>query len=321
MLMRTIARSRAALFLRVCRAFRAPRALIIHRDLKPSNILVDTPGSQILDFGSPSCWMPKRGRRKRSSGCSRRVRQPEQFRGEQAAAPISTRSARSYNLLHRPVAARGCGWDGCNWRRRAAEPGESGLSSTWIMFWERRCAPGRQALRFGRCFCRDVRAFLGYRPVGVPATVGTAGAVFRRHWVPAAAAAVTVAGLTVGLLLAEPRARQTAQTRFLEVRQLATNCLTSTPWPVSCREHQDQALIVDTSLSTSGGSPRTPGAIRRWRWSWQRVHSGGARSGRRNRTESWPGGAGRPEFAGGGRVDPVGGRGAALARLCSERRQ
>ena len=65
---------------------------------------------------------------------------------------------------------------------------------------------------------------------------------------PAAATAVTVAGLTVGLLLAN-RERAIAQTRFLEVRQLANKLFDidalASQLPGNTKTRQ---LIVDTSL-------------------------------------------------------------------------
>jgi hypothetical protein len=121
---------------------------------------------------------------------------------------------------------------------------------------------------------------------------------------------VTVAGLTIGLLLAN-RERAIAQTRFLEVRQLANKLFDidalASQLPGNTKTRQ---LIVDTSLEYLR---RLAGDARRdrpWRWSsvmrtfkWRGFR-------RRNRTKSWPGRAGQPEFAGCGRVDPVCARGA-----------
>jgi serine/threonine-protein kinase len=70
----------------------------------------------------------------------------------------------------------------------------------------------------------------------------------QRHWVPTAAAAITVAALALGLFVAN-RERAIAQKRFLEVRQLANKLfdidVLASQLPGNTRTRQ---LIVDTSL-------------------------------------------------------------------------
>jgi hypothetical protein len=99
-------------------------------------------------------------------------------------------------------------------------------------------------------FADDIRALLEWRPV--EARSGDewyrARRFLRRYWLPATAAAVTMAGLSAGLYIAN-RERAIAERRFLEVRQLANKlfdidaAVRRSPGTTKARQ-----LIVDTSL-------------------------------------------------------------------------
>src|SRR5262249_2603879 len=99
-------------------------------------------------------------------------------------------------------------------------------------------------------FANDIRAALEWRPVSARSGDGwyRTRRFLRRRWVPLAAAAVTVAGLALGLYIAN-RERAGAQRRFLEVRQLANKLFEidaeASQLPGNTKTRQ---LIVDTSL-------------------------------------------------------------------------
>ena len=249
-------RERLALFLRVCEGVaHAHGRLIIHRDLKPSNILVDTAGQpKILDFGIAKLLDAEAG----SMQTIERIftpgyASPEQIRGEAqtTATDIYSLGAVLYNLLtgrspHEDADGRAV--NGAAVPPSRVNP-ELSVDLDYILGKALRAEPdGRYASV--DAFANDVRAYLECRPV--TARSGDrwyrARRVLRRHWVPTAAAAVTVAGLTVGLLLAN-RERAIAQTRFLEVRQLANKLFDidalASQLPGNTKTRQ---LIVDTSL-------------------------------------------------------------------------
>jgi len=75
-------------------------------------------------------------------------------------------------------------------------------------------------------FADDIRAFLELRPVRARAANAwyLTTRFLRRYWLPASAAAVTVASLSLGLYTAN-RERALAQRRFQQVRQLANRVL------------------------------------------------------------------------------------------------
>jgi hypothetical protein len=99
-------------------------------------------------------------------------------------------------------------------------------------------------------FADDVRALLDWRPVAARSGDfwDRTRRFLRRYWLPATAAAVTLAGLSVGLYIANHE-RAVAQRRFLEVRQLANKlfdidtAVRRAPGTTKARQ-----LIVDTSL-------------------------------------------------------------------------
>ena len=249
-------RERLNLFLRVCEGVsHAHGRLIVHRDLKPSNILVDSGGQpKILDFGIAKLLDAEAG----STQTIERMftpgyASPEQIRGEAqtTATDIYSLGAVLYNLLTGRSPHEGA--DGIAVAGAAMPPSrvnpELSVDLDYILGKALRAEPdGRYASV--DAFANDVRAFLECRPVAARSDDRwyRGRRFLRRHWVPAAATAATLAGLTVGLLLAN-RERAIAQTRFLEVRQLANKLFDidalASQLPGNTKTRQ---LIVDTSL-------------------------------------------------------------------------
>ncbi|MBS1829486.1 MAG: serine/threonine protein kinase [Acidobacteria bacterium] len=232
-------RGRVAIFIRTCEGVsHAHRHLIIHRDLKPSNILVDTTGQpKLLDFGiakvlSDTTDATRTVERMLTPGYA----SPEQLRGaaQTTATDVYSLGAVLYKILtgHSPHEGEG----GSDQAIEIATGSKSIPPAT-------RFNPSlpadldsvlRKALRHEPEeryatvdeFTTDLRAFLEHKPV-----LARAGdkwyvtrKLLRRYWVPATAAAVTVAGLTVGLLVANSE-RAKAQKRFEQVRHLANQVL------------------------------------------------------------------------------------------------
>ena len=223
------------LFLAVCDAVSyAHRRLIIHPDLKPSNILVDASGRpKLLDFGIAKL-LDEEGdptqtvERLMTPGYA----SPEQLRGasQTTATDIYSLGAVLYRMLT---------------GRSPHESDESSASAMEVITGAReipaarslnRDLPGdvdailRKALRREPeeryvsvdALTDDIRAFLELRPVQARSGDAwyRARKFMRRHWLPVAAAAVTITGLSVGLYVAN-RERAIAQSRFGQVRTLA----------------------------------------------------------------------------------------------------
>ncbi len=114
-------------------------------------------------------------------------------------------------------------------------------------------------------FANDIRAFLDSKPVQARTgdTWYRTRKFLRRYWAPAAAAALVVASLSVGLYTTN-RERAIAQQRFNDVRQLS-NKLFDIDAQVSQLPGNTKArqLIVDTSLAylrrLSADAKRNPG--------------------------------------------------------------
>jgi tetratricopeptide (TPR) repeat protein len=256
-------RERLRLFLRVCEGVaHAHRHLIVHRDLKPSNILVDASGQpKLLDFGiaklldetgDPTQTMERL--------LTPNYASPEQLRGasQTTATDVYSLGAVLYKLLT---------------GRSPHETGGDGAAALEVLAGARQIPPPtrvnpelptdidyilRKALRTEPeeryagvdAFADDIRALLEWRPVEA-----RSGDVWyrtrrfvRRYWLPVTAAAVTIAGLSGGLYIAN-RERAVAQRRFLEVRQLANKLfdidleVRRSPGTTKARQ-----VIVDTSL-------------------------------------------------------------------------
>jgi serine/threonine protein kinase/tetratricopeptide (TPR) repeat protein len=223
-------RDKIALFLRVCDGVaHAHRHLIIHRDLKPSNILVDSSGQpKLLDFGIAKL-LDETGDATQTVErlLTPNYASPEQLRGanQTTATDVYSLGAVLYKLMtgrspHEADSPAG-----------QAIPDPSRLSPDlpsdidYILRKTLRYEPEERYASV-EAFANDVRAFLEWRPVQA-----RSGDVWyrtrrflRRYWLPATAAMITIAGLSLGLYAAN-RQRAIAQRRFLQVRQLANKVL------------------------------------------------------------------------------------------------
>jgi tetratricopeptide (TPR) repeat protein len=256
-------RERLRLFLRVCEGVaHAHRHLIVHRDLKPSNILVDASGQpKLLDFGIAKL-LDETGE---PTQTLERLLTPNYASPEQLLGANQTTATDVYSLgavLYKLLTGRS-----------PHETGGDGAAAIEVIAGARQIPPPtrlnpelpadidyilRKALRTEPeeryasvdAFADDIRALLEWRPVEA-----RSGDVWyrtrrflRRYWLPATAAAVTIAGLSAGLYIAN-RERAIAQRRFLEVRQLANKLfdidleVRRSPGTTKARQ-----LIVDTSL-------------------------------------------------------------------------
>jgi tRNA A-37 threonylcarbamoyl transferase component Bud32/tetratricopeptide (TPR) repeat protein len=232
-------RAQVELFLRVCEGVsHAHRHLIIHRDLKPSNILVDALGHpKLLDFGIAKLLDTTTDETQTVERLlTPNYASPEQLRGEiqTATTDIYSLGAVLYKLLtglspHEQ-------FKDANLTNRAITGGiditaPSRLNPKLprdIDHILRKALRNEPEERYSSvdAFADDLRAFLDFRPV--QARSGDAWyrirKFLRRYWIPASAAAVTVAGLSLGMYAAN-RERALAQQRFQQVRQLANRVL------------------------------------------------------------------------------------------------
>lgn len=202
-------REALGLFLQVCDGVgHAHRRLVVHRDLKPSNILVDGAGRvKILDFGIAKLLEEEGGEatltveRMLTPGYA----SPEQVRGE---GQTTATDVYSLGAVLGKILTLG-------------ERGDLAAIASKAM----RAEP-EERYRSVEAMGDDVRAYLEGRPVA--ARAGNAWYVgrkwARRYWVPAAAAVLTVCGLTGGMVLAN-RERAVAERRFGQVRHLANRVL------------------------------------------------------------------------------------------------
>ncbi|MFN7937788.1 MAG: serine/threonine-protein kinase [Bryobacteraceae bacterium] len=227
-------RKKIDVVLQVCDAVAyAHRNLVIHRDLKPSNILVDASGrAKLLDFGIAKILDTATDvTRTRERMMTPEYASPEQVRGgaQTTATDVYQMGAVLYKLLtggsphvftsdaesiefviakKEPLAAS---------KVKAGVPQDLDFILAMALRKEPESRyPSMEALM------EDLRAFLVWRPVR--ARAGNVwyriGKFARRYWVPVTAGGVAVAGLAVGLLLAEHQ-RHVAQRRFTLVRQMA----------------------------------------------------------------------------------------------------
>ena len=202
-------RDQLELFLRVCDGVsHAHRHLIIHRDLKPSNILVDAAGQpKLLDFGiaklldDATAEQTMTVERLLTPGYA----SPEQMRGESqtTATDVYSLGAVLKKLLADPIPKD---TDAILSKALRTEPEERYASV--------------------EAFANDIRAYLDNKPVAARSgnTWYHARKVLRRYWVPVTAASVAIAGLAIGLYIAN-RQTAVAQKRFLQVRHLAAEVL------------------------------------------------------------------------------------------------
>jgi tetratricopeptide (TPR) repeat protein len=260
---RIAVRERLRLFLRVCEGVaHAHRHLIVHRDLKPSNILVDSSGQpKLLDFGIAKL-LDETGDPTRTVErlLTPNYASPEQLRGasQTTATDVYSLGAVLYKLLtdrspHETGGDPAAVQEVIAGARQIPPPTrlnpELPADIDYILRKALRTEPEERYASVD-AFADDIRALLDWRPV--EARSGDvwyrARRILRRYWLPATAAAVTLAGLSVGLYMAN-RERAIAQRRFLEVRQLANKLfdidleVRRSAGPTKARQ-----LIVDTSL-------------------------------------------------------------------------
>ncbi len=229
-------RSKIELFLEVCEAVAdAHRSLVIHRDLKPSNILVDSAGRpKLLDFGIAKILDADADQTQTALRLlTPEYASPEQFQGamQTAATDIYSLAAVLYKLLtgSSPQATGAAAREGPLAAICSKEPPPASSLNPALLrdldFVLAKALRKEPADRYPSvdALADDLRAFLEWRPVGA-----RSGNAFyrvrkfaRRYRLAVAAVALTIAGLSVGLYVAD-RARAVAQRRFLQVRQLAT---------------------------------------------------------------------------------------------------
>jgi serine/threonine protein kinase/tetratricopeptide (TPR) repeat protein len=192
------------LFLRVCDAVSyAHRNLIIHRDLKPSNVLVDAAGQpKLLDFGIAKILDAPEETRTLDRLLTPEYSSPEQLRGEAQATSTDIYSLGA--VLSKLLTGQRLPTD-----------------LQFILGKAKRKEPEERYATVD-AFADDVRAYLEHRPVRARTRNAwyVARMFVRRYWVPVGAAALAVAGLGGGFVLARQE-RTVAQARFDQVRQLS----------------------------------------------------------------------------------------------------
>jgi serine/threonine protein kinase/tetratricopeptide (TPR) repeat protein len=248
-------KARLRIFLQVCDAVDyAHRNLIVHRDLKPANILVNSESIvKLLDFGTASLLAAQDDVTiTRARMLTPRYASPEQLRGERVniATDVFSLGVVLYELL--------CGaWPFGDPRsvlselNRATGTVHPDPPSTVITdeSAERRSAPRDQLRRMlkgdlsaivlkaleqdsgrryesVRQFATDISGFLAGRPVLArqQTSLYRAGKFIRRRWLPVAAVAVFVLGLT-GATFVAFRQERIALARYSDLRSLTTTLL------------------------------------------------------------------------------------------------
>ena len=232
-------RAKLRLFIRVCEAVSyAHRNLIVHRDLKPSNILVDGTGQpRLLDFGIAKILEAGADQTQtRERLLTPDYASPEQVRGttHNTATDVYSLGAVLYKLLtgRSPHALAEQTPQGIEIAICSREPElpsrvRPGLPRD-LDFVVRKALRKEPEERYASAdaLADDLRAILESHPVRARSGNAwyRARKFLRRYWVPVAAATLTVAGLSVGLFVAN-RERAIAQRRFLQVRQLANDVI------------------------------------------------------------------------------------------------
>ena len=228
-------RQKIALFLKVCNAVSyLHRNLVVHRDLKPSNILVtEEREPKLLDFGIAKI-LDVAGE---ATVTNVRMLTPEYASPEQAAGGLMTTATDIYSLgavLYKLLTGAS------PYHSTGKSPEAMAVSgSTKKIAPPSKLAPDLKgdleaillrALREDpqeryasvEQFAEDLESYLASRPVR--ARTGDVWyrvrKFFRRYWLPAAAGALTIGSLTVGLSIANHE-RAIAERRFTDVRELA----------------------------------------------------------------------------------------------------
>ncbi len=251
------------LFLRVCDGVsHAHHRLIIHRDLKPTNILVDVSGQpKLLDFGIAKL-LDQTGDPTQTVErlLTPNYASPEQLRGasQTIATDVYSLGAVLYKLLtgrspHESDTNTSQAFEVIAGTRKI--PLASRLNprlSTDIDYILQKALRHEPEERYPsvEAFANDIRAFLESRPV--QARSGNAWyrtrRFLRRYRVPVAAAIITIAGLSLGLYIANQQ-RIIAQRRFVLVRQLASKLFDIDVQVAQLQGgSKTRQFIVDTSL-------------------------------------------------------------------------
>lgn len=256
-------RQKIALFLRVCAAVSyLHRNLVVHRDLKPANIFVTSEGEpKLLDFGIAKML----DLTTEAAATNMRILTPDYASPEQVAGSPVTTSTDIYSLgavLYKLLTGSSPHqFEGDSVGAIAlailggkiAPPAKlmpdlkGDLES--ILMKALRTEPQERYATVEQ-FAEDLESHLESRPVR--ARKGDiwyrTRKFIRRHWLPVAAAALAIGGLSGGMLLAN-RQRAIAQRRFVQVRQLSDKLfdidLEARKFAGSTKTRQ---LIVDASL-------------------------------------------------------------------------
>ena len=223
------------LFLKVCDAVAyAHRNLIVHRDLKPSNILVNAEGEpKLLDFGIAKILDAATDQtRTQERLLTPDYASPEQVRGaaQRTATDVYSLGAVLYKLL--------TGQSPHAFPIRTPEAIDAAICSTeptpasqvnpslpgdldCILLKALRKEP-EDRYSSVEALADDIRAFLEWRPIRARSgnTWYRARKFVRRYRTMVVAAALTIAGLSVGLYLAN-RQRLIAQERFQQLQLLS----------------------------------------------------------------------------------------------------
>ena len=223
------------LFLLVCDAVSyAHRNLIIHRDIKPSNILVDATGQpKLLDFGIAKILAAATGQtRTRERLLTPDYASPEQVRGavQTTATDVYSLGAVLYQLLtgQSPHAFPSTTPEAVDAAICTGEPTPPHRLNPEVPqdleFILRKALRKEPEERYSsvEALADDIRAFLEWRPVR--ARKGHAlyrvRKFVRRYRTLVAAACLTIAGLSLGLYIAN-RQRQVAEERFQQLHLLS----------------------------------------------------------------------------------------------------
>jgi tetratricopeptide (TPR) repeat protein len=222
-------RARVRLLLDVCEAVAyAHRNLVVHRDIKPSNVLVDREGHvRLLDFGIARLTDDTLGDATATHwrALSPMYAAPEQFSGAvpSTAMDVFGLGALLYALLT-GVAPRA----GADHRVPIVAPSRasrvlasaSALPPAAALRGDLdavllKALADDPAARYGNVegLADDLRRWLAAAPVRAraPAWSYRAGRALRRHWLPVSLAAVAIASLALGALVALERAREAQQ--------------------------------------------------------------------------------------------------------------
>jgi tRNA A-37 threonylcarbamoyl transferase component Bud32/tetratricopeptide (TPR) repeat protein len=251
-------RQKLALFLKVCVAVSyLHRNLVVHRDLKPSNILVNEEGEpKLLDFGLAKMLDLTTD----STVTSMRMLTPDYASPEQViGGPVTTATdiyslgAVLYKLLtdecpHKFESNSAAGIALTVSTGKVVPPSKlvPAIKSDleMVVMKALRKEPQERYSTIDQ-FSEDLENFLESRPIRARRgdTWYRTRKFMHRHWLPAAAVAIAMAGLLTGLAMLN-RERATAQRRFLEVRSLA-----------------NKLFDIDAEASKLSGSTKTRGLI------------------------------------------------------------